>query len=202
MEFFSKIKFKLQMKNLLWTILFLVLTCIVIGIVVSTGFSWEVESGIGIRGFNFSIPIPNFIQSCFFSLFGVLLFIGVFVNVKALFHNPVFHQLIESAERLGNVDAIGNMLATIEKCPYNKGGELRYNDQIFFYLKDTMVALIPISVIDGIRIEKTKSVNNTEEFYVCVVYYNEILKITVDKKSLIPLAEDLQRHLTDKPVVT
>ena len=191
MEFFDKIKRKLKVKNLIWTILFLVLACIFGFMAVSNGFSSDMEWQIGLRGTSGGIPIPNWLLSCFFLLLVVIFLVSSFSFFRSFVNNTEFNKMLCVVEEIGNVEAIGSMLASMEKSKYTKGGDLRFNERIIFYMKGTDVTVVNPITIRTIKTEIVRS-KSSEENYVCVCYGSNVLKIRTSKKNVLLLLEELR----------
>ena len=75
---------------------------------------------------------------------------------------------------------------------YAKGGDLRFNESIIFYMKGTDVTVIPPAAIRGI---KTEIVGNkgSETNFVCVYYEKGILKIKTSEKNVLLLLEEMRK---------
>lgn len=192
MEFFNKIKSKLKVKNLIWTIVFIVLACLFGFIAFSNGFSSEMQWQIGVRGSNSGIPVPNWLISCFLLLMCIIFIGSAFLFLKSFIKNTEFNKMLHVVESMGNAEAIGTMLASMDKNKYAKGGDLRFNESIIFYSKGTEVTVIPPTTIRGI---KTEIVGNkgSETNFVCVYYGKDVLKIKTSEKNVLLLLEDMRK---------
>lgn len=193
-DFFNKIKAKLKLKHLLWAIIFTLLAGLMVWLIISNGFSSDKDFQIGLRGFDFGIPIPNWLISCAFILMCLGFLYGVFDNIREFIKNTEFNKLICDAKAIGDINAIGELLSSLEKSKYNKGGDLRYNSQVVYYLKGTEVTIFSPLSIKNITTEIIK-VKNTEENYVCVNYGRDVLKIKTSERNVLLLAEDMKRTL-------
>lgn len=192
MEFFNKIKSKLKVKNFIWTILFIVLACLFGFMAISNGFSSEMQWQIGVRGSNSGIPVPNWLISCFFVLMCIIFIGSAFMFLKSFIKNTEFNKMLHVVESMGNAEAIGTMLASMDKNKYAKGGELRFNESIIFYMKGTDVTVIPPATIRGIRTEIVGN-KGSETNFVCVYYGKDVLKIETSEKNVLPLLEEMRK---------
>lgn len=192
MEFFNKIKSKLKVKNLIWTIAFIALACLFGFIAISNGFSSEMQWQIGVRGSNSGIPVPNWLISCFLLLMCLIFAGSAFLFLKSFIKNTEFNKMLQVVESLGNAEAIGIMLASMEKNKNAKGGDLRFNENIIFYMKGTEVTVVPPATIRGIRTEIVGN-KGSETNFVCVYYGRDVLKIKTSAKTVLPLLEEMRR---------
>lgn len=192
MEFFNKIKSKLKVKNLIWTIVFIALACLFGIIAFSNGFSSEMQWQIGVRGSNSGIPVPNWLISCFLLLMCIIFLGSAFLFLKSLIKDTEYNKMLKVVESMGNADDIGSMLASMNKNKYAKGGDLRFNERILFYMKGTDVTVISPTSIRGI---KTEIVGNkgSETNFVCVFYENGVLKIRTSEKNVLLLLEEMRK---------
>lgn len=191
MEFFNKIKSKLKVKNLIWTILFVALACVFGFIAISNGFSSEMQWQIGVRGSNSGIPVPNWLISCFLLLMCIIFIGSAFLFLKSFIKNTEFNKMLDVVESMGNAEAIGTMLASMDKNKYAKGGDLRFNESIIFYSKGTEVTVIPPATIRGIRTEIVGN-KGSETNFVCVYYGKDVLKIKTSEKNVLLLLEEMR----------
>lgn len=192
MEFFNKIKSKLKVKNLIWTIVFIALACLFGIIAFSNGFSSELQWQIGVRGSNSGIPVPNWLISCFLLLMCIIFLGSAFLFLKSFIKNTEFNKMLHVVESMGNAEAIGTMLASMDKNKYAKGGDLRYNESIIFYMKGTEVTVIPPATIRGIRTEIVGN-KGSETNFVCVYYGKDVLKIKTSEKNVLLLLEEMRK---------
>jgi len=191
MEFFNKIKSKLKVKNFIWTIMFIVLACLFGFMAISNGFSSEMQWQIGVRGSNSGIPVPNWLISCFLLLMCIIFLGSAFLFLKSFIKNTEFNKMLHVVEGMGNAEAIGTMLASMDKNKYAKGGDLRYNESIIFYMKGTDVTVIPPATIRGIRTEIVGN-KGSETNFVCVYYGKDVLKIKTSEKNVLLLLEEMR----------
>ncbi len=192
MEFFNKIKSKLKVKNLIWTIVFIALSSVFGLIAFSNGFSSELQWQIGVRGSNSGIPVPNWLISCFLLLMCIIFLGSAFLFLKSFIKNTEFNKMLHVVESMGNAEAIGTMLASMDKNKYAKGGDLRYNESIIFYMKGTDVTVIPPATIRGIRTEIVGN-KGSETNFVCVYYGKDVLKIKTSEKNVLLLLEEMRK---------
>lgn len=192
MEFFNKIKSKLKVKNIIWTVLFIALACLFGFMAISNGFSSELQWQIGVRGSNSGIPVPNWLISCFLLLMCIIFLGSAFLFLKSFIKNTEFNKMLHVVESMGNAEAIGTMLASMDKNKYAKGGDLRYNESIIFYMKGTEVTVIPPSTIRGIRTEIVGN-KGSETNFVCVYYGKDVLKIKTSEKNVLLLLEEMRK---------
>lgn len=192
MEFFNKIKTKLKAKNLLWSLFFLVMGCGSGILGVSNGFSSDMEWQIGVRGSRGGIPIPNWLISGFLVFMCALFIVFFFVFLKSVIKNAEFNKMLRSVEEIGDAESVGAMLAAMPKNKLAKGGDLRFNERILFYMKGTDATVIAPANIRGIRTEIVGN-KGSETNYVCVYHGSGVLKITVSAKTVLPLLEEMRR---------
>lgn len=192
MEFFNRIKTKLKIKNLCWAILFLAIAVFAGWCGISNGFSSEMEWSIGLRGTDGGIPVPNWLVSGFLLLIGVIMVASAFAYIKSFAKDTEYNKMLQTVQALGDVNMIGAMLTEMHKCDYAKGGDLRFNEQLVFYLKGTNATIIPGANILGIKTEIV-SRKNGEDNYVCVYHGNDVLKIKTSEKNVLLLLEEMKR---------
>lgn len=192
MEFFNKIKSKLKVKNLIWTIAFIALACLFGIIAFSNGFSSELQWQIGVRGSNSGIPVPNWLISCFLLLMCIIFLGSAFLFLKSFIKNTEFNKMLHVVESMGNAEAIGTMLASMDKNKYAKGGDLRFNESIIFYMNGTEVTVIPPATIRGIKTEIVCN-KGSETNFVCVYYGKDVLKIKTSEKNVLLLLEEMRK---------
>ena len=192
MEFFNRIKAKLKVKNLLWAVLFIVLATSFGRTAIFNGFSSEFQWHIGVRGSNSGIPVPNWVISFLFVLMCVIFLGCAFSYIKSFVKNTEFNKLLQMVEGIGAAEAIGTMLASMEKNKYAKGGDLRFNESILFYSKGTDVKVIPPSAIHAIKTEIVCN-KHSETNFVCVYYGKDVLKIKTSEKNVLLLLEQMRK---------
>lgn len=190
MKFFNSVKTKIAVKNSLWSIVLLALAALIICNAFSMGFTSDTDWVIGIRGSSGGIPIPNWILSVFSIVISVIMFLGSAVLINNAVKSSEYKALLETVGAIGDVNVIGDILASLPKSSFNKGGELRYNPQLLFYMKGTDAAVI--RTVDIKKIEPTiKRVNNSEEYYVDVITAARTVSIKTSKKNVTALAQDI-----------
>ncbi len=191
MDFFNKLRAKLKIKNLCSAILFLLLAALFSWIAISNGFSSETGWRIGIRGSRSGIPIPNWLISCFLLLLGLIFVVSAFLFLVSFVKDTEYKKMLQNVYAIGDADMIGTMIAAMKKSTYTKGGDLRFNERLVFYMKGTDVAVIPSASIRDIRTEIV-SRKNSEENYVCIYHENDVLKIRTSEKNVLLLLEEMK----------
>ncbi len=190
MNFFNSIKMKMALKNSLWSILMLAMAVLIMCNAFSTGFSSDTDWAIGVRGSSGGIPIPNWVLSVLSIIVSVLMAFGSVMFFKNAVNSSEYKALLETVGAIGDVNVIGDILASLPKSSFNKGGELRYNPQLLFYMKGTDAVVI--RTVDIKKIEPTiKRVNNSEEYYVTVITAARTVSIKTSKKNVTALAQDI-----------
>ena len=192
MEFFKKIKLKLKVKNLIWSMVFIALACLFGFMAVSNGFSSEMQWQIGLRGSNSGIPVPNWLISCFFVLMSIVFLGSAILFLKSFIKNTEFNKMLHVVESMGNAEEVGTMLASMDKNKYAKGGDLRFNKSIIFYMKGSDVTVVPPATIRGIKTEIVGN-KNSETNFVCVYYGEDVLKIKTSEKNVLLLLEEMKK---------
>lgn len=192
MVFFNKLRVKLKIKNLIRTILFIALAALFSWIAISNGFSYETGWRIGIRGIGGGIPVPNWLISCFLLLLGLLFVVSAFAFLVSFVKDTEYKKMLQNVCAIGDANVIGTMIAAMKKSTYTKGGDLRFNECLVFYMKGTDVAVIPSVNIQDVRTEIV-SRKNSEENYVCIYHENDVLKIRTSEKNVLLLLEEMKR---------
>ena len=192
MEFFKKIKLKLKVKNLIWSMVFIALACLFGFMAVSNGFSSEMQWQIGLRGSNSGIPVPNWLISCFFVLMSIVFLGSAILFLKSFIKNTEFNKMLHVVESMGNAEEVGTMLASMDKNKYAKGGDLRFNKSIIFYMKGSDVTVVPPATIRGIKTEIVGN-KNSETNFVCVYYGKDVLKIKTSEKNVLLLLDEMRK---------
>ncbi len=190
MEFFNRIRLKLKIRNLFWAFVsLLAITLFVFSIVNS------IKSGSGyfVGIINSKVPIPLWLEICLFVLVGFFFFILFTTSIKSFMRNTEYNELIKTAEKLGNVEQIGETLSAISPSPYAKG-ELRYNSAYLFYRADSNVYLIDAKSITAIENRVGANFRKTSgTYYVCVKTSTLEIPIRVKKKNIEKLKEDIMQ---------
>ncbi len=191
MDFFKKVKTKIKIKNFLLAAALIALACLSGFIAIMNGFSAETEWQIGIRGSRSGIPVPNWLISCIILLMcGLFLVSGIHCLI-AFIKDPMYKKMLLAVAEIGDAEAVGVALAAMKKNKYAKGGDLRFDQRIIFYMSGTTVTVIPPASIRGFRTEIVAG-KRTETNYVCVFYGNEVLKIRTSAKNAVPLLEQMR----------
>ena len=182
MAFFEKVKRKIRKNHLISILLALLFGSGSITAAVFNGFSNEVEWRIAF------IPAPNWLVSGILILIGLFAAFHFFKSIIAVVKLPGYHALMETAEKLGNVAAIGERLDAIEQSPFVKE-MLKVDDMYFFYLNDTDPILIPTSRIRSIQ--PVQESGRGRSFHVTVLYDDQCVNINTADKNLEPLTAAL-----------
>lgn len=187
MPFFEKIRKKLRSRNVIWMIVsILMMSWFGAGIAICVFYN-DIDFKIFSFGTDFGIPVPKWLLSLGF-VFMIAVFGFIFVgSLKSALKNTEYQALLESAQELGNIESVGEMLSDLPKNPLTKGGDLRFNDKFLFYLKDTDVFLIGTDTIISVNPVK-KRVKSRLEFYVEILSENKRIRISVKEKNMVPLA--------------
>lgn len=191
MEFFNKIRIQLKIKNFFYAILCLAGSSLFVLCTISTGFSSKMEWRIGFRGSRSGIPIPNWLISCLCIFMVLALFVAACGCFVSFIKDIEFNKMLSVVVEMGDVDSFGLMLASMPKCKYAKGGDLRFNESIVFYLKGTEVTAISPANIRWIE-AKIEGNKNSETHYVCVYHGNDVLKIKTKEKNVLFLLEEMK----------
>ncbi len=192
MEFFNKIKSKLKVKNLIWTVVFVALACLLGFIAISNGFSTEMQWQIAVRGSNSGIPVPNWLISCFLLLLCGIFLTSAFFFLRSFIKDSEYKKMLQVVASMGDVEVIGSTLASMAKNKYAKGGDLRFDERIIFYMKGTDVTVVPPASILGIRTEIVGN-KGSETNFVCVYYGKDVLKIKTSEKNVLLLLEEMRK---------
>lgn len=190
MEFFNKIKAKITAKKLLMVLLFLVFAVAFVLIAVSNGFSSDMDYAIGVRGSSAGIPVPNWLLSVGALLLAALFFVCFVTSSLSVFKNEEYKEFLRQVRNLGDVQTVGATVAAMPKCPYAKGGDLRYDAGLLFCAQGTDVGIVSAAQICRISTEATGS---KSDHLVCVHSAAGVLKIKVKAKYALPFLEDLKR---------
>ena len=102
-------------------------------------------------------------------------------------------QKLEDA--LKKYEEIGEMLDSMEKSKYIKSADLRFNNEIVFYMKDTTASIIKTEDIIGIRSEIVGK-QGSETNFVAVYSKTDVIKIPVSQKNVLPLLEEMRNTCT------
>lgn len=192
--FFETIKKKIRNKNLLWSAVSVLVILVTTYSALSNGFSSETELKAVFRFFVFrfsdiGIPIPNWASSCLFIILG-LIFLGLLISsIKDIFTNANFNKLIKAAQEIGEVSFIEQTLENLPKSNLTKGGDLRYNNLLFFYMKGRKVFLFHTKSINSIQ--PIKKPGKNAECYVEINCQKETFRIETKEVNLITLANDI-----------
>lgn len=200
MEFFSKIKSKLRVKNLLLGLLYLAIACAMMYFAITNGFSSEVQWQFGVRGSDVGIPLPNWVVSGLLVLVAAIFAFVSFGCIKSFIKSTEYNKMLDSVRKIGEVDAVGAMIASMSKNPYTKGCDLRFNQNLLFCLQGTDVTVLAAADIKGIKAEVTKS-GNAETHFLCVYHAAGVLKIRSSKKKILPLLDEMRKTFASNHVI-
>ncbi len=187
--FFDSVKKKIRNKNILWSVISLAVVPISVLLAVNNMLSPDNDWRFGFRFSDVGIPIPGWVVSCMFILVGLIFLYLLISSVKDIFTNKTFNEVLSSAQSIGDISAIESSLENTEKSSLTKGGELRYNNTVLFYMKGTDVSLIPTKKITSIK--PIKKEGKGAEFYVEIQCSGKVIKIDTKEKNLLPLANDI-----------
>ena len=194
MTFFNSVKIKIKMRNIFSAIIYLIIVCVGIWEVFCIGFSndlnWEFMIGA------IEVPVPDWFVCGICIVVGTVCLFKCLKFIKLIIRNSEFNSLMVSVNKIGNADDIGDLLLSLPKNPYTKGGELKYNNQVLFYIKGTYVKIINPAFIKSIHPEYSYN----DGYNVGLLFENDSLKIKTNKKSIMLLAEDISK-LYGKPIV-
>lgn len=190
MEFFKHIETKLKINNLMWGVTFAIFCILAIVLSISIGFSSDSDMQIGLRGFAGGLPIPNWLFSLFLIVISLVFLLGAFLNIKSFFRNEEYKALINSVANIGELDAVGKLLSSMEKDQHAKG-DLRYNQKILFYMIGTEITILKTDTINKLQ-KKVKQTSSGKEYTVSLYYENtKTLDIRTTKKNINELAHGL-----------
>ena len=180
MEFFNKIKSKLNKRNLILTVLLIILSSLTFALCFANGFSSEKIL---------------FISKWVISVF-LLLTAAVFLGLALLFlrgyiKNTRFNKLLKTVGEIGDIDNIGSMLASMKKCKSVKRGEFKFNEKIIFYMKGSRVVIIPPEKLKSIKTE-IESGKNGDETFIRIGYGINSLKLKTVSEDNLKLFEQLK----------
>lgn len=191
--FFNSIKKKIRNKNILWSLISILVICFSAYFVMSNGFSSDTNWRYGFRFSDIGIPLPNWLVSCLFIVLGLIFVYMLVSSVRDIFTNKTYNSVIESARLLGDVAFIDTTLESMQKSRFAKGGDLRYDNNLFFYMKGTEIHLFPIKSINNIQ--PIKKTGKSKEFYVEIHSQEKIIRIDTKEENLLPLANDILMHI-------
>ena len=191
--FFDSLKKKIRNKNILWSIISIGVMIVMLFLAISNGFSSETEWKYGFRFSDIGIPVPNWVISCLFILIA-LIFLGLLISsIKDIFTNASYNKIIKAAGEIGELSFVEQTLENLKKSTLAKGGDLRYNNFLFFYMKGTEVFLFPTKSINSIQ--PIKKTGKNTEFYVEIHCQKEVVKIATKEANLLPLANDILSYI-------
>ena len=195
MNFFNKVKKKLVVSTLLNILLFVVLAALFAFIAFQIGFAVDEYIEFGLRGSKSGIPIPKVIVSSVFLIVCCIMLVSAGQSVWSIIKSIDYNKLMTKVIEIGNVEEIGEMLDSMEKSKYIKSADLRFNNEIVFYMKDTTASIIKTEDIIGIRSEIVGK-QGSETNFVAVYSKTDVIKIPVSEKNVLPLLEEMRNTCT------
>ena len=195
MNFFNKVKKKLVVSTLLNILLFVVLAALFAFIAFQIGFAVDEYIEFGLRGSKSGIPIPKVIVSSVFLIVCCIMLVSAGQSVWSIIKSIDYNKLMTKVIEIGNVEEIGEMLDSMEKSKYIKSADLRFNNEIVFYMKDTTASIIKTEDIIGIRSEIVGK-QGSETNFVAVYSKTDVIKIPVSQKNVLPLLEEMRNTCT------
>ena len=195
MNFFNKVKKKLVVSTLLNILLFVVLAVLFAFIAFQIGFAVDEYIEFGLRGSKSGIPIPKVIVSSVFLIVCCIMLVSAGQSVWSIIKSIDYNKLMTKVIEIGNVEEIGEMLDSMEKSKYIKSADLRFNNEIVFYMKDTTASIIKTEDIIGIRSEIVGK-QGSETNFVAVYSKTDVIKIPVSQKNVLPLLEEMRNTCT------
>ena len=171
MEFFDRYINKMRRSNCIAA----VLLCLLFGgIVAGTVF-------FAANGYNREAIACGFLAA-------VILAIAI-KGVRDAFHNPKFHKFLTSIESMGPVELLGEQLSAIKRCELAKG-DLRFNEEYFFYSAGDTLFLLRTADISGVRPICIQS--RYKNYYVLVSGEGETVQIGTTEHCAVLLAQSIQ----------
>ena len=195
MNFFNKVKKKLVVSTLLNILLFVVLAALFAFIAFQIGFAVDEYIEFGLRGSKSGIPIPKVIVSSVFLIVCCIMLVSAGQSVWSIIKSIDYNKLMTKVIEIGNVEEIGEMLDSMEKSKYIKSADIRFNNEIVFYMKDTTASIIKTEDIIGIRSEIVGK-QGSETNFVAVYSKTDVIKIPVSQKNVLPLLEEMRNTCT------
>ena len=195
MNFFNKVKKKLVVSTLLNILLFVVLAALFAFIAFQIGFAVDEYIEFGLRGSKSGIPIPKVIVSSVFLIVCCIMLVSAGQSVWSIIKSIDYNKLMTKVIEIGNVEEIGEMLDSMEKSKYIKSADIRFNNEIVFYMKDTTASIIKTEDIIGIRSEIVGK-QGSETNFVAVYSKTDVIKIPVSEKNVLPLLEEMRNTCT------
>lgn len=187
--FFETMKKEIRKSNIILLLIALAFLCAFAVATVFTGFSSEKEYQIGFRYTKLGIPIPNWLLSVIFILICLACVYRLVLLLKDIVKNTTYNETIAKAEKLGNIEVIDSILGSLPKNEHTKGGDLIFNDMLFFYRNGTDITLAATNQIMSVvpNIQKGRE----QAIYVQVQFPDETLKINAREKDVLTLAEEI-----------
>lgn len=192
MEFFEKVRARLRVRNIFYVVLFLLLAALFVSVVIFTGFSSEATIQFSLGGSGRGIPIPNWVISCMSSLMTFFMILAIVNTVKSIAKDTEYNVFLNNVFMIGDTEKIGSMLSSIEKSKLVKSGELRFNEQILFYMEGTNATIVSGRSIRDIRAESVAG-KYSETHFISVYYNDKVLKIQAKEQKILPLLDEMRR---------
>ena len=187
--FFESVKKKIRNSIIRWVLICPIVTVITSLLAFSNGFSSDADFSLKIFSVNTGIPLPNWLISGMFLLIAVGALIVFFTSLIDILKNETYNNFIASAQALGDLNAIDQYLTAMPANTLNKGGELKYNETIFFYINGTDAFIFLTRDIASINPIKKA---NTKEFIVEIMTKdNKKIEIKTTEGDLLTLANDI-----------
>ena len=175
--------------------MFVVLAALFAFIAFQIGFAVDEYIEFGLRGSKSGIPIPKVIVSSVFLIVCCIMLVSAGQSVWSIIKSIDYNKLMTKVIEIGNVEEIGEMLDSMEKSKYIKSADLRFNNEIVFYMKDTTASIIKTEDIIGIRSEIVGK-QGSETNFVAVYSKTDVIKIPVSQKNVLPLLEEMRNTCT------
>lgn len=180
LAFFNRIARRLRCKNALWAALFLLMAvgCAAFAVVIGTAPD--------------GTPITRIVFTVGGAVLAVLFAFGCFLSARAFWQNAEFTALMARVAALGDTEAIGARLDTLAASPLTKGGELRYDDRLIFYIHDSELFLFETAAVENVRTEAIERRGATAHG-VRIHCGSEVLTIRTSERNAPLLTQELKR---------
>ena len=156
--------------------------------IITTGFGWDLTR---VRLLNHTFHIPSFICSCGWVVFAAVACLALILFVKDFFTNEEYNAFISKAKFIGDVGVLEEELAGMPKSTLTKGGDLRYNNRLFFYQNGSTIVLARMKDITAVNEQKTESVRHRTRYCVRVRIGLQTVDIETKKSNMAALKEDI-----------
>ena len=108
--FFQRLKRKLRTRNLLFGLLFLVMSALFAAVAISNGFSSEASWKLGPRHSDVGIPVANWVVSCVMLVLCALLLGACISSVKEAFAQKTYKKVLDTVRQIGDPATVEQML--------------------------------------------------------------------------------------------